>query len=113
MLTRSTRATYAAGYGVADDQIRLDHLLSHTIAAAVELVDTDVVLIGGTPLSRTFLQQRPWVRLSEDLDVMVSGDHRTVAEVVTPGYRKRCRASSLTSAGQLLPPLSARPATRS
>jgi len=57
-------------FGVADEQVLRDHAISHVLAAlsATDLVD-DLLFIGGTALSRTFL---PDLRLSEDIDLITA-----------------------------------------
>lgn len=73
MLGSNELAHWAAAFGVADEQIRRDHLITHVLAAvatmAVGDVGGDVVFYGGTALSRTHL---PGFRLSEDVDLLVS-----------------------------------------
>jgi len=69
---------WAQRFGVADAHVRLDHLLSHMIRAIAELDHGDVVFFGGTALCRTYLIEPPWLRLSEDLDLLVVGKARTV-----------------------------------
>lgn len=60
-------------FGVADEQIDRDHLISHLLAGlSASRVRDRITFIGGTALSRSFL---PDVRLSEDIDLIV--DHRT------------------------------------
>jgi hypothetical protein len=71
-------ARWAQRFGVADAHVRLDHLLSHMIRAVADLDEGDVVLFGGTALCRTYLTEPPWLRLSEDLDLLVVGDARAV-----------------------------------
>ena len=79
MLTGQQAALWAGRFGVADAQVRRDHLLSHLLwAVAADAADA-VVLIGGTALCRTHLTQAPWVRLSEDLDLLVVAEHTTTA----------------------------------
>jgi len=55
----------AERFGVADEQVRRDHLISHVLAA-IEGV-AGVVFFGGTALTRTVL---PELRLSEDIDLI-------------------------------------------
>lgn len=55
----------AEQFGVADEQVRRDHLISHVLAA-IEGV-AGVVFFGGTALTRTVL---PDLRLSEDIDLI-------------------------------------------
>jgi predicted nucleotidyltransferase component of viral defense system len=78
MLRPAQVARWARRFGVADAHVRLDHLLSHIILAVGQLDDDDVVLFGGTALCRTHLTTPPWLRLSEDLDLLIVGDPRTV-----------------------------------
>jgi hypothetical protein len=85
-------ARWAQRFGVADAHVRLDHLLSHMIRAVAELDDGDVVFFGGTALCRTYLTEPLWLRLSEDLDLLVVGDARAVTarfEVELPRLLRR------------------------
>ena len=75
MLLPAQVARWAQRFGVADAHVRLDHLLSHMIRAVAELDDGDVVFLGGTALCRTYLTEPPWLRLSENLDLLVVGDY--------------------------------------
>ncbi len=52
-------------FGVADEQVLRDHAISHVLAAlsGSDLVD-DLLVIGGTALSRTFLPRRRLSRTS-------------------------------------------------
>ncbi len=65
----------AEQFGVADEQVRRDHLISHVLAA-IEGVD-GVVFYGGTALTRTVL---PELRLSEDIDLMAVRPRSAVAQ---------------------------------
>jgi hypothetical protein len=77
-------------FGVADEQVLRDHAVSHVLAAlsTTDLVD-DLVFIGGTALSRTFL---PHLRLSEDIDLITSAPRRDVGRriesAVAAGLRR-------------------------
>lgn len=64
----------AEKFGVADEQVRRDHLISHVLAA-IENVE-GVVFYGGTALTRTVL---PDLRLSEDIDLIARQSRSTVA----------------------------------
>lgn len=64
----------AEKFGVADEQVRRDHLISHVLAA-IRGVD-GVVFYGGTALTRTAL---PDLRLSEDIDLLTSRPRTAVA----------------------------------
>lgn len=69
MLGRNELARWAATFGVADEQVRRDHLITHILAAVATMAVGDVVFYGGTALGRTHL---PGFRLSEDVDLLVS-----------------------------------------
>lgn len=57
----------AEQFGVSDEQVRRDHVVSHLLALiSGELADR-ILFIGGTALARTHL---PDGRLSEDLDLI-------------------------------------------
>ena len=66
MLDRSEAAAVAEQFGVSDEQVRRDHLLSHLLAVLSSQLPDAVVFFGGTALARTHL---PDGRLSEDLDL--------------------------------------------
>jgi predicted nucleotidyltransferase component of viral defense system len=56
-------------FGVAEDQVRRDHLISHVLAALPELVP-EILFVGGTALARTHLANpAAGGRLSEDIDL--------------------------------------------
>jgi predicted nucleotidyltransferase component of viral defense system len=52
MLDPRELAEIAAAFGVADEQVRRDHLISHVLAALSDL-GAPVVFFGGTGLART------------------------------------------------------------
>ncbi len=54
-------------FGVAEDQIRRDHLVAHVLAALQECDEGDLVFFGGTALAYTHLQDG---RVSEDVDLL-------------------------------------------
>ena len=64
MITANEVSEWAGRLGVAEQQVRHDHLVSHLIAG-LEGIE-DLVFFGGTALSRTYLEDR---RLSEDIDL--------------------------------------------
>ena len=67
-------------FGVAIEQARRDHLLSHVLAAISAGVSTDdVVFFGGTALSRTHLAD---ARLSEDIDLIALAPRATLAAAI-------------------------------
>jgi len=61
----------AAAYGVPEDQILRDHLISHLLFALSTLDSPRVTFFGGTALCRTWARD---TRLSEDVDLLVE-DH--------------------------------------
>ena len=64
-------------FGVADEQIDRDHLISHLLAGlSASRVADRIIFFGGTALSRSFL---PDIRLSEDIDLIVDQRTRDVA----------------------------------
>ncbi|MGH3665163.1 MAG: nucleotidyl transferase AbiEii/AbiGii toxin family protein [Egibacteraceae bacterium] len=78
MLTPAQVSAWAQRLGVAEAQVRFDHLLSHLLSGVAAIGDNTVVFIGGTALCRTHLVDPPWTRVSEDLDLLVVGDHAAV-----------------------------------
>jgi predicted nucleotidyltransferase component of viral defense system len=66
----------AQRFGVALEQVRRDHLLSHLLAALTVGAGDQVVFFGGTALARTHL---PDGRLSEDIDLLAVGDRSSAA----------------------------------
>jgi predicted nucleotidyltransferase component of viral defense system len=68
----------ASAFGVAHEQVRRDHFLSHLIAAlaAVPNVTDRLVFFGGTALARTHLVHG---RLSEDIDLLALTERRQLA----------------------------------
>ena len=67
MLDPAEAAAVAEQFGVSDEQVRRDHLLSHLLAVLSQRLPDAVVFFGGTALARTHL---PDGRLSEDLDLL-------------------------------------------
>jgi predicted nucleotidyltransferase component of viral defense system len=71
----------SAAYGVSEEQVRRDHLISHVLLAISTLEDPPI-FFGGTALSRTHLTSPELGgRLSEDIDLMTT-DRRHVARVL-------------------------------
>jgi len=66
----------AETFGVAMEQVRRDHLISHVLGAISHDLPDRVIFFGGTTLSRTYL---PHGRLSEDIDLIAVGKRREVA----------------------------------
>ena len=67
MLDPAEAAAVAEEFGVSDEQVRRDHLLSHLLAVLAQQLPDAVMFFGGTALARTHL---PHGRLSEDLDLL-------------------------------------------
>lgn len=67
MLHSAEAAAVAEKFGVPDEQVHRDHLLSHLLAVLGRDLPDAVVFFGGTALARTHL---PFGRLSEDLDLL-------------------------------------------
>lgn len=66
-----------AEFGVAEEQVRRDHAISHILAALSVMPDFEnLVFFGGTALSRTYL---PTLRLSEDIDLITRAERNDVA----------------------------------
>ena len=76
MLDPVEGAEVAVMFGVADEQVRRDHLISHLLAALARHLPDAVVFFGGTALARTHL---PHGRLSEDLDLIAVPSRSAVA----------------------------------
>lgn len=71
MLEQDELAAVADRFGVAEDQVRRDHLISHVLAALPKIAP-DVLFVGGTALARTHLADpAAGGRLSEDIDLGV------------------------------------------
>ena len=81
MLEHDELIETTAAFGVEDDQVRRDYLISHMLAAVSKL-DIPVVFFGGTALARTYLSDpAAGARLSEDIDLYTS-DRKQVAAVL-------------------------------
>ncbi|TLF74891.1 nucleotidyl transferase AbiEii/AbiGii toxin family protein [Nocardia cyriacigeorgica] len=77
MLTFDEEQRVAGQFGVAVEQVRRDHLISHLLGAISRDFSEDVLFFGGTALSRTVL---PDGRLSEDIDLIALGRRQEIAE---------------------------------
>lgn len=79
MLSDAELARTAAQFGVAEDQVRRDHLISHLLRAIAD-ADLPLVFFGGTALARTHLTDpAQGGRLSEDIDLHTSQRARLAA----------------------------------
>lgn len=89
MLSPDELASVAQQFGVSDEQVRRDHLLSHLLGVLSSALPTAVAFLGGTALARTYL---PDGRLSEDLDLLaVPGRSAVVADlerILVDGVRR-------------------------
>ncbi|SDG78826.1 Predicted nucleotidyltransferase component of viral defense system [Lentzea fradiae] len=73
MLDQDELMAVADSFGVAEDQVRRDHLISHVLAHLAETTP-DVLFVGGTALARTHLADpADGGRLSEDIDLWTAG----------------------------------------
>ncbi|GAA3631732.1 hypothetical protein GCM10022267_18340 [Lentzea roselyniae] len=69
MLEHDELVAVADRFGVAEDQVLRDHLISHVLAALAE-VAPEVLFVSGTALARTHLADpAAGGRLSEDIDL--------------------------------------------
>ena len=84
------RDAVAARFGVSNQQVERDHLISFLLAAIAAQVGDRVHLIGGTALARTHL---PLGRLSEDIDLVALGGRSDVAAALD-AYLPRAVARS-------------------
>jgi hypothetical protein len=66
-------------FGVAIEQVRRDHLISHILAALSASHGKELIFFGGTALARTYL---PTGRLSEDIDLIARGARRDTAVAI-------------------------------
>ena len=66
----------AEHFGVSDEQVRRDHVISHLLALISVELGNELLFIGGTALARTHL---PDGRLREDLDLIALAPRSDVA----------------------------------
>lgn len=86
MLTDDDRRRVKDLFGVDDDQLRRDHLISHALAALSAEMPNRIRFFGGTALSRSFLAGG---RLSEDIDLIAVGPRAEIAERITNVLTRR------------------------
>lgn len=86
MLTDDDRRRVKELFGVDDDQVRRDHLISHALAALSQEMPDRIRFFGGTALSRSFLTSG---RLSEDIDLIAIGPRPEIAELITNTLTRR------------------------
>lgn len=77
-------------FGVAIEQVRRDHLISHILAALSAFHREQVIFFGGTALARTYL---PTGRLSEDIDLIATGARRETAVAIEQTLERALRRS--------------------
>jgi predicted nucleotidyltransferase component of viral defense system len=82
--------TVADRFGVAVEQVRRDHLISHILAALSASHGEQVIFFGGTALARTHL---PTGRLSEDIDLIATGVRRETAATIQQTLQRALRRS--------------------
>jgi predicted nucleotidyltransferase component of viral defense system len=108
MLDPQELAAAAAAFGVADEQVRRDHLISHILVAIADL-EQPITFFGGTALARTHLSDpRAGARMSEDIDLYTPLRRATAAVLDEqlpqrlrrefPGTRWNPRLSAVRSA---------------
>ena len=79
-------AAVADRFGVDQEQVRRDHLISHLLGAiAADVPSDDLVFFGGTALSRTYLTD---ARLSEDIDLIALASRTDVAARIEAAVRR-------------------------
>jgi predicted nucleotidyltransferase component of viral defense system len=82
-------------FGVAADQVRRDHAISHILAVLSRSHRDRLIFFGGTALSRTHLDDE---RLSEDIDLIVAVGNR---DVVADRLRRDVDRALLRTHGRL------------
>lgn len=89
-LDDSEARAVADRFGVAFEQVRRDHLISHILAALSTSHADQVLFFGGTALARTYLSAG---RLSEDTDLIATGVRRDTAAVIEQTLERALRRS--------------------
>lgn len=89
-LDDSEARAVADTFGVAIEQVRRDHLISHILAALTASHRDQVMFFGGTALARTYL---PAGRLSEDVDLIATGARRETAVAIEQTLERALRRS--------------------
>lgn len=103
MLDPDELADVAAEFGVDDEQVRRDHLISHVLHALADICPDQLLFFGGTALARTYL---PDGRLSEDIDLSCP-NRAAVAASVQDGLIRALRRE-FPSADWAVPPVGLR-----
>jgi predicted nucleotidyltransferase component of viral defense system len=77
-------------FGVAIEQVRRDHLISHVLSALSAFHGEQVIFFGGTALARTYL---PTGRLSEDIDLIATDARPETAAAIEQTLNRVLRRS--------------------
>lgn len=85
VLDERERAEVEARFGVAEEQVVRDHVISHALAAIATVSTEDLVFFGGTALARTHLTG---LRLSEDIDLIASGSRAEIGDRIEVAVEK-------------------------
>lgn len=101
VLSDEDLATMQDRFGVGEQQVRRDHIISHVLAALTTIDSDSLVFFGGTALARTHLVD---LRLSEDIDLIVRGRRGPMAHLIEETLKRQMRRS--IGALQFEPPLS-------
>lgn len=88
-LNREEGAAIAQKFGVAQEQVRRDHLISLILAALQDHTDA-LIFFGGTALARTYLTAG---RLSEDIDLIATTDRQVTARAVSSTIDRALRVT--------------------
>lgn len=86
MILHDELRAVAEAFGVADTQVRRDHLISHILAAISTDLPERVTFFGGTALARTLL---PAGRLSEDIDLIATDPRLEAATLLERSVPRR------------------------
>ena len=70
----------ASTFGVDEQKVLRDHLISHLLAVISAEAANELVFFGGTALARSLV---PDGRLSEDIDLIASGSRQEIARHLT------------------------------
>lgn len=89
-LDDSEARTVVDTFGVAIEQVRRDHLISHILAALSASHREYVTFFGGTALARTYLATG---RLSEDIDLIATGARGETAAAIEQTLEPALRRS--------------------
>lgn len=100
MIPAEERRKLAARFGVPEQQIVRDHLISHVLYVLSKLEGEDITFSGGTALCRTWCAD---TRLSEDVDLLVDDHVRSseaLPELISRGIRREFPVARWTDVGR-------------